>query len=350
MSPNNPFTISFGIEPNLTISREDQLKDIYASFMSDFPDSKTYIITGPRGVGKTVALSTISNHFKQLDKWIVIDLNPEMDVLEQIAAKLYDEGKTKHLFLKVEFDFSFKGIGFSIKGSNPITNISTLINKMLEYLKKKDYKILLTIDEVVSNSNIKVFAHEFQSYLRDNLPVYLLMTGLYQNISLLQNQKTLTFLYRTPKIYLNELNIRAIVNSYKNIFNINESQAIEIAKLTNGYAYGYQLLGNILYKSGKYEITDKILEKYDELLQSHVYDKIFDELTDTEKEILIFATSNPDNTFILNKAKLSKSSLSNYKKSLYLKGIIEKDYSRKITFSLPRFKEYLIFINGIYQD
>lgn len=347
MVPNNPFTIAFGIEPRLTISREEQLEDIYNSFLSDSPDNTTYIITGPRGVGKTVALSIVSNDFKKMDKWLVIDLNPELDILEQIAAKIYDEGKVRHLFLKVEFDVSFKGIGFSIKGNNPVTNISTLIKTMLEYLKKKGYKVLFTIDEVVSNKDIKVFAHEYQSYLRDKLPVYLLMTGLYQNISLLQNQKTLTFLYRAPKIYLDELNIRAIVNTYKEIFKIDDKTAIELAKLTNGYAYGYQLLGNILYRNGKHEIDSMVLNKYDELLQTHVYDKLFDKLTNREKEILLFSTSNPDNTFILNKAKLSKTMLSNYKKSLYLKGIIDKDYSKRIKYSLPRFKEYLLFIKEL---
>lgn len=346
----NPFTITFGKEPLSIISRESDFKIIYESFSSNEPDSEVYIITGTRGSGKTVSMTSISNKFKQDKNWIVVELNPNSDLLEQLASKLIDEGKLKKLFITAEFSFSFKGLGFSISGKEPILNISTLLKREFEYLSKKGYRVLITIDEVSNNEYMKVFASEFQLFIRDHFPVCLLMTGLYKNISLLERQKNLTFLLRAPRIYLGKLNIRAIANSYKNVFEISEGEAIKLAKLTNGYAFAYQLLGNILFASKKTKADKDVLEKYDELLHERSYDLIYEELSNKEKEILKVAAINPQNEYIINELKIASNQLANIKKDLSMKGIIDPVYRSKITFSLPRFKEFLLFMKEFEEE
>ena len=47
----------------------------------------------------------------------------------------------------------------------------------------------MTIDEAVCNDTMKEFVSLFQIYMRQDLPVFLLMTGLYENIYELQNEK-----------------------------------------------------------------------------------------------------------------------------------------------------------------
>lgn len=350
MSPqNNPFNITFGKEPKNIIPRDSDFKSIFDSFLNENPDSEIYLLTGPRGSGKTVSLTTISNVFKEFDKWLVINLNPSADMLEQLGSKLYDEGKLKKLFVSVDFNFSFKGLGFSITGKEPIAHISTLLKKEFEYLKKKGIRVLITVDEVYSNDYMKIFTQEFQLFIRENYPVFLLMTGLYQNISLLERQKNLTFLVRAPRIYLGGLNNRSIVNSYKRIFDIKDKNAVELAKLTNGYAFAYQLLGDILYKNNKTRVDQDVIDRYDELLQERSYNLIYNELSDKEKLILHAAATNSDNSYLMKEAEVSSNQLSNYKKGLYLKGIIEKDYRSGISFALPRFKEYLLFIESFWE-
>ena len=77
--------------------------------------------------------------------------------------------------------------------------------KGLESLKKNGKRVLIAIDEVTSTPCMREFVHSFQMFVRQDLPVFLIMTGLYQNIDLLQNEKGLTFLYRAPKITLSPL-------------------------------------------------------------------------------------------------------------------------------------------------
>ena len=86
---------------------------------------------------------------------------------------------------------------------------------MLIVLKKNKKKVLITIDEASNTSYMRSFAHDFQSLLRSDYPVYALMTGLYENVNSLQNNKNLTFLYRAPKINLNPLNKDLIKEEYE---------------------------------------------------------------------------------------------------------------------------------------
>ena len=108
MLVKNPFNITFGKEPIEIISRKNDLEEIYNSFSLDLSNNEVFIISGVRGSGKTVAMTSISDFYKKESNWIVIDLNPECDLLEQLASKLLDEGKLKSYLLKQNLIFHFK--------------------------------------------------------------------------------------------------------------------------------------------------------------------------------------------------------------------------------------------------
>ena len=74
---------------------------------------------------------------------------------------------------------------------------------------------------------MRSFAHDFQSLLRENYPVFTLMTGLYENVNSLQNNKNITFLYRTPKIALGPLDLDLIKDEYQKIFNQEKEETID---------------------------------------------------------------------------------------------------------------------------
>lgn len=86
---SNPFTLSFGKRPTQFISRLTQTNEIIDDWTAKEPSSQLYMLTGLRGSGKTVMLSTISSELKQKEEWIVLELNPTRDLLQSLAAKLY---------------------------------------------------------------------------------------------------------------------------------------------------------------------------------------------------------------------------------------------------------------------
>ncbi len=140
VTDRNPFNITFGKEPNELISRKTELEEIYNSLSFGEANNEVFIISGVRGCGKTVAMTTVSGFYKKQERWLVIDLNPEYDLLEQLASKIIDEGKLKKLFLKTEFNFSFKGFGFSLNGDVPINNVSSLLKRNLNTSRKSPLK------------------------------------------------------------------------------------------------------------------------------------------------------------------------------------------------------------------
>ena len=139
-------------------------------------------------------------------------------------------------------NLSFFGFGLAVKGAAPITDIEIALAKMLEVLKKHGKKILIIIDEAATTKEMRTFVSAFQILIRKDLPVFLLMTGLYENINSLQREKSLTFLYRAAKIELKPLNLRTIAENYHSKLSVDEETALKMARLTKGYSFAFQVL------------------------------------------------------------------------------------------------------------
>lgn len=333
MKKDNPFILTFGRQPIKSISRIDYLYEIKENFKSDNHPTTIYMITGVRGSGKTVFMSNVTQDFRDDSNWIVVDLNPERDMLTALAAQLYDNAKVKHLFVKSEFGVSFNGLSFSIGGNRPADDPEVVVNKIVEYLSSKNKNILITIDDAVNNEHVRVFAHTFQGFMRNDYSVFLLMTGLYENISGIQDSKSLTFLSRTPKLTLRPLNLVAIKENYQNIFSISEELAAKMAKLTKGYAFAYQALGYLMWESEEKAINENLLAQYDYYLNEFVYNKLWESLTAKEKEYICKMCENA--------SEINNKEYSAYRDKLIKRGYLESKGRGKIEFVLPRFKEFV---------
>lgn len=338
----NPFTLAFGKKPERYISRLVYTNKVIDSFTAEIPSAQVYMITGVRGSGKTVFMTNIVNELRERNDWYAIELNTDGDLLSDLASKLYSISSLNTLFLKAKIDLSLFGIGVSIENSSPIANIESAIERMLKVLKKNDKHLLIALDEVVSNREIRRFANAFQIFMRQDYNIYMLMTGLYENIYNLQNEDTLTFLYRAPKIMIEPLNISAIAASYKEVFDIEEDEAMRMAVITRGYAFAYQVLGYIRWEHKNRSIED-IMPEYDQYLQEYVYDKIWHELSDRDREVLLILSGSESMRVkdIIAELNVNSSQFSTYRDRLIKKGLIDTSRYGYISMILPRFSEYL---------
>lgn len=202
---------------------------------------------------------------------------------------------------------------------------------------------MITIDELDNSKEMKSFIENYSLLLREGFGPRLLMTGLYENISQLQNDKSLTFLYRCPKIYLSSLSINSISLSYQDLLIINENEALKLAKLTKGYAYAYQVLGYLLFKEDKRELTKTVLSIFDQYLKEYVYDKIYSQLSEKEVELLLLFNDNGKQKIsdLLKASNIKDKSFSVYRDRLIKKGILISSIRGTIEFALPRFYEFL---------
>ena len=218
----------------------------------------------------------------------------------------------------------------------------TAIIKILEKLKKSGKRLLVTIDEMTNSESMKVFAGAFQIFVRQDLPVFLLGTGLYENIEELQNEKSLTFLYRAPKIQLKPLNNGAIINKYKAIFRISQEQASEMAELTKGYPFAFQVLGYLTWNNnGDYRT---VLGEYEQYLSEFVYDKIWSELSPKDRMVAkaIADVKSGRIKDIREQLEMETNEFNPYRKRLIRKGIVSGEMRGYVHFTLPLFDEYVI--------
>lgn len=340
---NNPFTLSFGKKPLQYISRIAQTNQIIDNFKAVIPSNQIFMITGVRGSGKTVMMTNIAGEMREQEDWIVVELNPTRDLLQSLAAKLYGIPEMHSRFIKAKLDFSAFGLGVSIENVPPITDIENAVEKMLEQIKKAGKRILITIDEAVNSEYIRIFASSFQIFLRQEYPIYLLMTGLYENIYELQNDKALTFLYRAPKIVLEPLNYTAVRKHYMDIFGIDIDTAEKMTALTKGYPFAFQVLGYLYWENRETKSIDDILPEYDQYLEEYVYSKIWSELSEQDKKILTeIAISKEEKVKNIRERLGMKSELfSVYRDRLKRKGVINTKEYGKVSMALPRFDEFV---------
>ncbi len=338
MRGENPFTLTFGQKPTEFISRTDQIGKIIQTFDMEIPSSKVYMIAGVRGSGKTVSLAEISEHYASKDDWVVLNLSADTDI---IAGAVSEINRTSGLQnLNLEWNVNFGIAGIAVNQNKETLEKEAMLRSILEKLKEKGKKVLFILDEIVNNEYVKLFASNFQIYITKNYPVYLVMAGLYDNISNLQNEKSLTFLYRAPKIFLEPLSIPAMTTSYRTVFQIPAEEAVAMARLTKGYPFAFQILGYLKWEMNT-ELED-LLPKFDEELTIYAYEKIWSELSELDRKIVYVISLGFHKTCdIRERLSISPQLLNLYRKRLMERGVVDGSKRGELTLALPRFEEYI---------
>ena len=319
------------------------MSEILESFDEDPALQQIYMITGIRGGGKTVFMTETARELSQNDEWIKVELNSAGDILEDLAESLASENSLARLFQKAKINLSLFGIGLEVEGSVPISSIQVALTKMLESIKKHGKKLLICIDEVSVTKPMKEFAGAFQIFVKQDLPVFLLMTGLYGNINNLQNEKNLTFLYRAPKITLKPLNIKTISENYSSVFNIEPEIAMKMARLTKGYPFAFQVLGHFTWKNGGN--YNKAIPQFRQYLEDYVYEKLWSEMSEGDKKIAsgVARSGSGKAKEIKAISGLSDNEYSVYRDRLIKQGILDGSRHGYVRFTLPMFEEYVAY-------
>lgn len=340
---NNPFSLSFGIKPTECIERPLQTEEILESFMADPVPQHTYMVTGVRGSGKTVLLTDVSARLREHPDWTVIALSPESDMIHSFAAKLSSIRKYREVFRDAKIHLSFLGLEVEADGIPPVSDDETAISEMLESIRKRHGRVLITVDEVTNNEYIRKFAAVYQILIRDGLPLFLIMTGLYENIYDLQNEKSLTFLYRAPKIQLQPLNYAAVAAAYQNILLTDRETSLQMSRLVKGYAFAFQVLGYFTFQDKNHDYRN-VLPQFRLYLDEYVYEKLWSELSETDRRIVLCMAKNHTEITAEIQALLNMSAnvFSKYRLRLIRKGIVNGEIRGRLSFTLPLFQKFVL--------
>ncbi len=299
---SNPYTIGFGKIPAHYISRDLVIEEILDEINSETIREQAFKLTGIRGTGKTVTLTAIENALRDDKKWIVTGIRPEGNITEEVVG-----------------------------------------SKIIEELNKKGKRLLITIDEVKNTSEMRSFIQEFQILIRQDLPVFLIIAGLYDDVENLENADHLTFFLRAEKYEMKPLNHTIMRSDYVKTLGVSTDTAEQMASITKGYAFAYQALGKYMWDFREKNITEEVLAKLDEALSEKVYQKIWSELTPKERWFLGYIVKKEKMPVreLLELTHQNKSQFSRPRDGLRKKGVIDTSVRGEISIRLPRFKEFV---------
>lgn len=289
----NPFSTTFSKYPEYTYITTVEPYEMLDNFSYDHPSESVYKITGLRGSGKTVIMSNVQDELSSDENkkkgWLVYTLNPTRNMLEQFASYLYNESfiresnKSRSINISATILGSGGSLGLSKETDDRFFDTGVEIRKMLDKAKSRHKKILICIDEVSKTPDMVVFALEFGGWLISGYPVYIVCTGLYENVQELGNTKNLTFFRRGTTIETKPLNQIRMSEMYRSRLDVDLETAKKMASITKGYAYAFQQLGSLYFKKDKNETLEDITEYLKQELFAYSYEKIWEELSHEDR-------------------------------------------------------------------
>lgn len=230
---NNPFNPTFGDVPKIFLDTDTRINDLISKIKtSDF--ARSFFITGVKGSGKTVFLNAVAQKLDQDDNCYRINLINKDNLVASLTKKLAI--KTESAFQKALNNvnsITVKGINIDLNSSE--TEYDIVLEKILEKVKRQNKYVVVTIDEITNTEAVREFAQVFNELKGDNLPIFVLMTGLPDLILDIQTQNKLTFLLRSEKIHTLPLKNADIIAAYSSVFNCSLSVASCMAKMTGGH-------------------------------------------------------------------------------------------------------------------
>ena len=340
---SNPYVVSFGRIPNQFISRSLIIDNIVETLNSDIVEEQAFKLTGIRGTGKTVTLSAIVREMKQHPQWVVVNLKSGGDITGDLVAILYRDVSFLTKYVDANLNLSAFGIGLNLSKKSPVASLDVALKKILQEIQRKKKRLLVTIDEVHKTDAIVDFIQEFQILIREDLPVYLIAAGLYEDVESVENTDGLTFFLRAATYEMTPLNLNMIREDYRKTLRLDTGTAGKLAEMTKGYAFAYQVFGKYMWESGGKSITNEVLDQADEALARMVYDKIWSELAPRDRWFLNYLVQKDTMSVeeLLTITKKKHNEWSEPRKRLAAKGIIDVSVRGRIALKLPRLREFV---------
>lgn len=335
---------------------DECLSDLKTNYKID-PANQLIIVRGDHGNGKSNFVSYIEQGLPQQD-WITI----RTSINETTKYDLMIEDLINKI--QVYYDKSDE----KVKYGNFSIEFANLLAKMQRHTKKN---VLLIFDGMRLNHCSRKWFETFQWIISQNEHIAMLMTVEPEKLYKMQHSKDLKFFLTEcgRRIDLPRATPNEIQKAFQTLFkehkrNIDESVLNQITRLTQGNAYAYHVLSNLLLK-----VTQKgdsitgikvyaVLNEYDAMLQKLYFD-LFNCLSPSEQTFLLgLAQINESPTKLINvinkirkQAEQDKDDSNQDRSTAYWAAIRKKltDCNLIVTpaygtvaFRLPRFAEYVL--------
>lgn len=278
---DNPFKPGIGTWPQIFVGRETSL-ELFEEGLEEGAGSPGLItlISGSRGIGKTVLLEKASRLAKKKG-WVVVaetaignDLLSDLEraIRSALPKRLLNKGQRRLSGGTLPQVLGNGGGGVELTSSDeaPPRSLRDLLVLLAVQQQKKSKGLVIEIDEVqaASQKDLQRISAIVQHLVREDLPIALVMAGLPGGIeALLKEKSATTFLRRAERIQLDSLPIDKVELAFRRAFAsgyiaVDDSQLARLAQESSGYPSMIQLIGYQVWRHvDTYDkrVTDAIL-------------------------------------------------------------------------------------------
>jgi hypothetical protein len=362
VKPGNPFHPQFGKRPDKFIGRDQHIRAFIDSLNDANDPNRVTVVSGIRGSGKTALLSGIKAAIDS-KRFAVVDVTAGRGLLQDMLDQLQLQLRPKKRGIS---GASIGAFGFSLgvqtdtdggQHSSSSHGFRYYLTLLMEELRSKSRGAVFLIDELPTGRQeldaMREFATCFQHLLRDGFDVALLMAGLPRAASSVLNDKSMTFLHRSTKLFLDDVSILLVRHLFETCFleaGFGQSrQSLRLAAdATKGFPYLIQLIGYYLWKHAGTAVTYKDVEEAlvnaKAELFKNVYELMLRELSARDWELLTAMLADPNESIIGDLADRSgknASDLSKYRARLIEFGLIKATAHGRVSFAPPYLREFL---------
>jgi len=241
----NPFRPSAGSIPPDIIGRAGLLDD-FASGLDLGPSSPglLIIVTGERGVGKTVMLS-VAQDLARAHGWDVISETATKDFLDRIGETIRRRSGDPN----ADADSSVSTEPGPDRKGDRLTSEKYIL-RLLERTG-----LIITLDEVhaADRGELAKLTADVQRFMEKGLPIGLVVAGLPAAVSELLNDGGVTLLRQADRIELRKLAVPDVETSYAEVFSaagfdVAPGAVRRAAEATGGYPFLVQLVGYFVWR------------------------------------------------------------------------------------------------------
>lgn len=253
----NPFKPTFGSPPPLLVGRDVLIEDFGAA-LDEGPGSpgRALIITGARGVGKTVALTALEGIARQRG-WDVVSETATPGIVDRIASEHLPvilsrrSPRRRHRITGISGPAAIGGVTWSSEDRHPShPGLRSMIEDVSEALSKTGTGLLFTVDELGGGGTdeLRLLGSEIQHAFRRSAEVAFAGAGLPRSVSTVLSDRVLTFLRRAERHHLGPVSLRDVASALREPIHacgrrIGDEALDKAAAATFGFPFLIQLVG-----------------------------------------------------------------------------------------------------------
>ncbi|MBG9295937.1 ATP-binding protein [Corynebacterium diphtheriae bv. gravis] len=369
---SNPFRATLGSTPPYLAGRRHEIED-FAEALDDGPGAheRISLITGLRGVGKTVLLNAFEEEARARSWWVISETATAgfteriIDALFRKASEILHTHRRKLSGITLP---SIGGIQFSdILEHQPKITLRSVLTEILSWQEEIDRKLgqdsvglLITLDELHYHRREEVidFGATIQHLVREDLNISVAMAGIPQSIKPLlaseEGKNPVTFLRRANRIDLglidnNEVR-KALAEPVEKVGVTWESDALtDAAEACGGYPFMIQLIGQQCFKRKRsnFITVGSVAEAAvvaKRKLGQLVHEPALADLSEVDRTFLVaMAADDGPSTMsdIAQRLGVNSQYTGNYRRRLIDAEIITSSGYGQVDFELPYMREYL---------